>query len=104
MISLLTVPLVELKRSALVRFIRFDTVYFGVSRFGISRTRSIEALAALSLRCLSAVLQWLMGPSVVSDVELDDGTVIEGHGVRVERCRVLEQSGAAPVLRSTSLQ
>lgn len=41
--------------------------------------------------------QWLMGPSEVSDVELDDGSRIKSQGVKVERCRVLEQSGCASV-------
>lgn len=40
-----------------------------------------------------AGLQWLMGPSDVSDVELDDGSRLKSHGVKIERCRVLEQSG-----------
>ncbi|PNH12456.1 hypothetical protein TSOC_000599 [Tetrabaena socialis] len=41
--------------------------------------------------------QWLMGPCKVNDVETDDGTVGEGHGVLVERCRYLEQAGCAAV-------
>lgn len=40
-----------------------------------------------------AGLQWLMGPSAVSDVELDDGSRVKSHGIKVERCRVLEQLG-----------
>lgn len=44
-----------------------------------------------------AYLQWLMGPSAVSDVELDDGSRVKSHGVKVERCRVLERSGGCQV-------
>ena len=29
--------------------------------------------------------QWLMGPSIVNDTELDDGSVGQGYGVLVER-------------------
>lgn len=41
--------------------------------------------------------QWLMGPSAVTAVEFEDGRRVEGAGVKVERCRVLEQSGCASV-------
>eukprot|EP00211_Chloroparvula_japonica_P016590 CAMPEP_0119138312 /NCGR_PEP_ID=MMETSP1310-20130426/25412_1 /TAXON_ID=464262 /ORGANISM="Genus nov. species nov., Strain RCC2339" /LENGTH=187 /DNA_ID=CAMNT_0007129491 /DNA_START=1 /DNA_END=564 /DNA_ORIENTATION=- len=41
--------------------------------------------------------QWLMGPSAVNDVELGDGTVLRGQGVKVERCRFLEEAGCAAV-------
>ena len=29
--------------------------------------------------------QWLMGPSHITDVELDDGTSIKSQGVKIER-------------------
>jgi hypothetical protein len=29
--------------------------------------------------------QWLMGPSEVNDVDLDDGSIAKGQGVLVER-------------------
>ncbi|KAG1677799.1 hypothetical protein FOA52_008563 [Chlamydomonas sp. UWO 241] len=41
--------------------------------------------------------EWLMGDLAVNDVELDDGGVIKGAGVRVERCRYLEAAGCASV-------
>ena len=37
--------------------------------------------------------QWLMGPSMVNDVEIDGGSFGPGHGLKVERCRFLEESG-----------
>ncbi|GMH38079.1 hypothetical protein BSKO_05963 [Bryopsis sp. KO-2023] len=39
--------------------------------------------------------KWLMGPSKLNDVEIDGGQVAPGHGVAVERCRYLEQTGCA---------
>merc|ERR1711871_905796 len=45
--------------------------------------------------------QWLMGPSSVNDVELPDGRVLPGHGVRVERCKFLEEAGCAAVCMNT---
>ena len=39
----------------------------------------------------------LQGPCAVNDVELPDGRRLRGHGVKVERCRVLEESGCASV-------
>jgi hypothetical protein len=41
--------------------------------------------------------QWLMGPSEVATEERPDGTIVSGTTVKVERCRVLEQSGCASV-------
>ena len=37
------------------------------------------------------------GSCAVSDVELPDGRRLRGQGVKVERCRVLEESGCASV-------
>lgn len=41
--------------------------------------------------------QWLMGPSKVNDVEMDDGTIAKDSGVLVERCRYLEEAGCASI-------
>ncbi|CAM9627123.1 unnamed protein product [Ectocarpus sp. 4 AP-2014] len=45
--------------------------------------------------------QWLMGPSKLNDIEIDDGTVGVGHGLLVERCRFLEAAGCASVCMNT---
>ncbi|CAM9660697.1 unnamed protein product [Ectocarpus fasciculatus] len=45
--------------------------------------------------------QWLMGPSQLNDIEIDDGTVGVGHGLLVERCRFLEAAGCASVCMNT---
>mmetsp|Transcript_1074 Transcript_1074/g.1772 ORF Transcript_1074/g.1772 Transcript_1074/m.1772 type:complete len:256 (-) Transcript_1074:7-774(-) len=36
---------------------------------------------------------WLMGPSEVVDLELEDGTVVENNCLVVEKCRFLETAG-----------
>lgn len=41
--------------------------------------------------------QWLMGPCKVNDVEIDGGAMGKGNGVKVERCRYLEEAGCASV-------
>ena len=41
--------------------------------------------------------QWLMGPCKVNDVEVDGGVMGKGNGVKVERCRYLEEAGCASV-------
>jgi hypothetical protein len=54
--------------------------------------------ARLNALATAATCEWLMGPCAVVDVELDtNGTVGVGHGVRVERCRYLEEAGCAAV-------
>ena len=45
----------------------------------------------------SLTTRWLIGPSVINDVELEDGRVLRAHGVKVERCRFLEEAGCAAV-------
>ncbi|CAM9994255.1 unnamed protein product [Discosporangium mesarthrocarpum] len=45
--------------------------------------------------------QWLMGASKINDVEIDGGKTGVGHGLLVERCRFLEQSGCASVCMNT---
>ena len=51
----------------------------------------------LNAAVTAATCQWLMGPSEVNDVELPGGEILVGQGVKVERCRVLEESGCASV-------
>lgn len=51
----------------------------------------------LNAAVTAATCQWLMGPSAVNDVELPGGEVLKGQGVKVERCRVLEESGCASI-------
>eukprot|EP00803_Ostreobium_quekettii_P006358 evm.model.scf_70EXC.3 EVM.evm.TU.scf_70EXC.3 scf_70EXC:52044-56663(-) len=41
--------------------------------------------------------QWLMGPSEVNDVDVDGGQVGVKQGVKIERCRYLEETGCAAI-------
>lgn len=41
--------------------------------------------------------QWLMGPCKVNDVELPSGQVLPASGVKIDRCRYLEESGCISV-------
>ena len=41
--------------------------------------------------------QWLMGPSKLVDVDRPDGTVGIREGIKVQRCRYLEESGCVGV-------
>lgn len=45
----------------------------------------------------SLTCQWLMGPNTVNDVEIDGGKLAKAHGVKVERCRYLEEAGCVSV-------
>lgn len=45
--------------------------------------------------------KWLMGPCEVNDVELPGGRVLPGRGVKVERCKFLEEAGCAAVCMNT---
>ncbi|WIA15386.1 hypothetical protein OEZ85_002048 [Tetradesmus obliquus] len=56
-----------------------------------------EFSCKLNALATALTCQWLMGPCKVNDVELDDGSVGEGMGVLVERCRYLEQAGCASI-------
>mmetsp|Transcript_13575 Transcript_13575/g.39309 ORF Transcript_13575/g.39309 Transcript_13575/m.39309 type:complete len:210 (-) Transcript_13575:3415-4044(-) len=56
-----------------------------------------EFSAQLNAVATYATCQWLMGKLKLTDVELDDGRVLPAAGVKVERCRYLEQSGCASV-------
>jgi hypothetical protein len=35
---------------------------------------------------------WLMGPSELTDIEVDGGSVAQWQGLKVERCRYLEEA------------
>ena len=67
--------------------------------FKVMFSRPLPALSCrLNAFATAATCQWLMGPCQVNDVEeLDGGARGAGMGVRVERCRYLEEAGCASV-------
>ncbi|KAL6760406.1 hypothetical protein V8C86DRAFT_2555231 [Haematococcus lacustris] len=66
--------------------------------FKIMFSQPFPALACkLNAWATALTCQWLMGKCDVNDVEVDGGQVARWQGVKVERCRYLEQTGCASV-------
>lgn len=66
--------------------------------FSAMFSRPVPQVAAqLNAWVTALTCQWLMGPTKINDIELEDGQVFRRQGVLVERCRYLEESGCASI-------
>ncbi|KAL6771544.1 hypothetical protein ACKKBG_A26805 [Auxenochlorella protothecoides x Auxenochlorella symbiontica] len=66
--------------------------------FAVMFSKPFPAFSArLNAWATAVTCQWLMGPCSVVAVDDGDGQPKAGQGVKVERCRYLEESGCASV-------
>lgn len=72
------------------------------ARFAVMFSKPFPAFSSRMNAWVTLIAsQWLMGPSQLNDIEIDDGSVGIGHGLLVERCRFLEAAGCASVCMNT---